>query len=228
MLYEDDYKKSFLPKIVFMGAISFASLLAGYLMFTDEVNLLSGLKAFSINGDFVRQVIVFSFCLIYVLRLFMTVFIFMKRKWYWREALFVSCLMSLALFAFAKAGGNSFQPVGALDYFAIFLFLLGSWLNTYSEYRRNVWKKNDSNMGRPYTEGLFKHSMHINFFGDIVLFTGFALITRSFSLLIVPLAMALIFIFFIIPRLDKYLAGKYGTEFKEYAGRTKKLIPWIY
>jgi protein-S-isoprenylcysteine O-methyltransferase Ste14 len=40
--------------------------------------------------------------------------------------------------------------------------------------------------------------------------------------------MTLNFVFFIIPRLDKYLANKYGEEFKEYAGRTKKLIPGIY
>jgi protein-S-isoprenylcysteine O-methyltransferase Ste14 len=40
--------------------------------------------------------------------------------------------------------------------------------------------------------------------------------------------MTLIFVFFIIPRLDKYLAEKYKDDFKEYAAKTKKLIPWIY
>ncbi len=47
-------------------------------------------------------------------------------------------------------------------------------------------------------------------------------------MLFIPLAMALNFVFFIIPRLDKYLEKQYGEEFKEYAGRTKKLIPMIY
>ena len=61
----------------------------------------------------------------------------------------------------------------------------------------------------------------INYFGDIVLFIGLALITQSFSLLVIPLIMALNFVFFIIPRLDKYLASKYGDEFKKYAGRTR-------
>jgi len=40
--------------------------------------------------------------------------------------------------------------------------------------------------------------------------------------------MALNFVFIIIPRLDKYLANKYGGQFQEYSGRTKNFIPGIY
>ena len=101
-------------------------------------------------------------------------------------------------------------------------------MNTYSEYTRYIWKKQDKNKGNLYTEGLFKFSMHINYFGDIILFTGVALITLRFSMLFIPLAMAMNFIFIIIPRLDKYLAQKYGVEFQEYADKTKKLIPGVY
>jgi protein-S-isoprenylcysteine O-methyltransferase Ste14 len=228
MLFKDEHALSLLPKIVFMTAISCTSLLVGYLMFADVNKLISWLKPYAINGNFTRQVILMCFCWIYVLRLFITVFVFLKRKIAWSEMLLVTFLMTLALFSFAKGGGNSYQPIGVLDYFSIFLYLFGSWLNTWSEYNRYVWKKNKRNKGRLYTVGLFKYSMHINYFGDVVLFTGFALITWKFSLLIIPFAMALIFVFFIIPRLDKYLSEKYGDEFKEYSAKTKKLIPWIY
>ena len=228
MIFKDEHDFSLLPKIVFMTAISCASLLAGYLMFTDVNELYDNLKPYAINGNFTRQVILMFCVLFYVSRLFITVFVFLKRKMAWSEMLLVSGLMSFALFSFGKVGGNSHQLVGALDCFSIFLYLFGSWLNTYSEYTRYTWKKQDKNKGRLYTKGLFKYSMHINYFGDIVLFTGFALITYSFSLLVIPIIMALNFIFFIIPTLDKYLAKKYGEEFKEYAGRTKKLIPGIY
>ncbi len=228
MLFKDEHDFSLWPKIVFMTAISGACFLAGYLTFVDQDNLLSFLRSYAIDGNFDRQLILTFFCWIYVVRLFITNFIFLKRKMEWREMLFVSGLMSFALFSFARVGGSSFQPIANLDYFAIFLYLFGSWLNTWSEYTRYIWKKNERNKGRLYTVGLFKYSMHINYFGDVVLFTGFALMTWKFSLLIVPLAMTMIFIFFIIPRLDKYLADKYGDEFKEYAVKTKKLIPWIY
>ncbi len=211
-----------------MIAISCASLLAGYLMFTDVNELYDLLKPYAINGDFLRRILLMFFLVFYILRLSITVFIFLKRKMSWLETILIAGLMFFALFSFAKVGGNSDQPIGALDYFSVSLYLFGSWLNTYSEYTRYIWKKQDKNKGSLYTEGLFKYSMHINYFGDIVLFTGFALITYSFSLLVIPLIMALNFIFFIIPRLDKYLAKKYGEEFKEYAGRTKKFIPGIY
>ena len=51
--------------------------------------------------------------------------------------------------------------------------------------------------------------MHINYFGDILLFSGLALITQSLSLLVIPFIMTLNFIFFLIPSLDKYLEKKY-------------------
>ena len=228
MIFKDEHDFSLLPKCFFMAAIIIATLLAGYLMFADQNSLPYRLKPYAINGDFTRQVILMFCLLFYEARLFATVFIFLKRKMLWSEMLLVSGLMSFALFSFAKVGGNSLQPVGVSDYFSIILYLFGSWLNTYSEYTRYIWKKRETNQGRLYTQGLFKYSMHINYFGDIVLFTGLALLTLRFSMLFIPLAMALNFVFFIIPRLDKYLAAKYGDEFKEYAGKTKKFIPGIY
>ena len=228
MLFKDEHKFSLLPKCFFMTAIITASLLAGYLMFKDVNGLASWLKPYAINGNFTRQVILMVCMLFYISRLFITSFVFLKRKMGWGETILVSSLMSFALFLFARVGGNSHSPLNILDYLGLILFLGGSWINTYSEYTRYIWKKNDINKGKLYTDGLFKYSMHINYFGDIILFSGLALITQNFSILIVPLFMALNFVFFLIPSLDRYLERKYGDEFKEYANRTKKLIPRIY
>ena len=197
-------------------------------MFTDEGNLVPFLEPYAINGNFARQVILMVFCWFYVFRLLVTNFVFLKRKMAWSEMLLVSGLMSLVLFALARAGGSSYQPIGTLDYFSILLYFSGSWLNTRSEFTRHIWKKQERNKGKLYTEGLFKHSTHINYFGDVVLFTGFALMTWRFSLLVIPLIMTLNFVFVIIPRLDKHLAAKYDDEFREYAAKTRKLIPGVY
>ena len=228
MLFKDEHNFSLLPKCFFMTAIITASLLAGYLMFNDVNDLVSWLKSYAINGNFTRQLLLMFCLLFYVSRLFISAFVFLKRKMGWGETILVSSLMSFALFSFARVGGNSHLPLNILDYFGLILFLGGSWINTYSEHTRHIWKKNDINKGKLYTSGLFKHSMHINYFGDIVLFSGLALITQSFSLFIIPLIMALNFVFFIIPKLDKYLEKKYGEEFKEYALQTKKFIPMVY
>lgn len=228
MLFKDEHEHSLLSKCFLMAAIIITSIIAGILMFMDGSSLPYWLRPYGINGNFARQVLLMFCMLFYCSRLFITVFVFLKRKMAWSEILLVSGLMCVVLFTFAKVGGNSDYPVGALDYFGILLYMVGSWLNTYSEYTRYIWKKQDQNKGRLYTKGLFKYSMHINYFGDVVLFTGFALITQKLLLLFIPLIMALNFIFVIIPRLDDYLATKYSEEFKEYAGRTKKFIPGIY
>ena len=91
-----------------------------------------------------------------------------------------------------------------------------------------VWKKDPANKGKLYTRGLFKYAMHINYFGDVLLFSGWALLTTQPWTLLLPLCMALSFIYFHIPGLDQYLATRYGQAFQDYTKRTKKLIPGIY
>jgi protein-S-isoprenylcysteine O-methyltransferase Ste14 len=50
--------------------------------------------------------------------------------------------------------------------------------------------------------------MHINYFGDTVLFTGWCLLTATWW--------------------TPYLEERYGDELIEYAKKTKKFMPFIY
>ena len=228
MIFKDEQNRSNASRWFFIIVIYFVIFFSGVLMFADEWVADSWLESYKINGDSTRRVILMACLIIYFFRLLITVFVLLKRKMVWVETIIVSILMSLALFAFVKVGGSNHLPVGIIEIAGIILFLVGSYLNTSSEYKRYAWKKKIENKGRLYAEGLFKYSMHINYFGDIVLFTGLAMIAHSISLLIIPLIMVLNFIFNIIPSLDKYLEKKYGEEFKEYAGKTKKFIPIVY
>ena len=146
----------------------------------------------------------------------------------WRETIVITTLMSIVLFSLAYNGGGSKLGINVYDYIGILLYVVGSWINTFSEFNRYKWKQNELNKGKLYTIGLFKYSMHINYFGDILLFSGMGLISQSFSLLVIPLAMTVVFVFYIIPAPDQYLGKKYGDDFIEYSSKTKKLIPWIY
>ena len=132
------------------------------------------------------------------------------------------------LFLFACVGGDQDKPVGGIDALGVTLYLLGSYLGTRSELSRHIWKIKPANKGHLYTQGLFRYARHINYLGDVVLFTGFALITRDPWMLIVPLAMTLSFVLMVIPAHDAYLENRYGDEFREYAHKTKKLIPLVY
>ena len=197
-------------------------------MFAEYATSDAWLKHYQMNGDPVRRIIIASCLIIYFVRLQVTVWVFQKRKWTWLETITITVLMSFVLYAFAKVGGNNKQVVGIVEVIGILLYLSGSYINTHSEYYRHIWKLEEKNRGRLYTERLFRYAMHINYFGDIVLFTGFAMITHRFSMLVIPSIMTLNFVFIIIPSLDRYLEKKYGAEFRDYAQKTKKLIPWIY
>jgi len=216
MIFKDQYDSSFWNKFVCSGCILLTLFATLWLLFADY------------GGDPVRRALI-AFCLIiYFVRLQVTVWVFQKRKWTWPETITITVIMSFVLYAFARIGGNNHQAVGVVGVIGILLYLSGSYINTQSEYSRHVWKLKEENKGRLYTEGLFSLSMNINYFGDIVLFPGLAMVTHRLSIFVIPLIMAANFIFFIIPSLDKYLEKKYKDEFRDYSKKTKKLIPLIY
>jgi len=228
MIFKDQYDSSFWNKSVFSGCILIAIFAALWLMFADFATSNTWLKQYQLSGDFVRRVLIASCLIVYFVRLQVTVWVFQKRMWTWLETITITVLMSFVIYAFAKAGGNNRQVVGVVEAIGIFLYLSGSYINTHSEYQRHVWKLKAENSGRLYTEGLFSLSMHINYFGDIVLFTGLAMVTHSLSMLVIPVIMALNFVFNIIPSLDRYLEKKYKDEFRDFSRKTKKFIPLIY
>lgn len=228
MIFIDQYDRSFWNKAVFSGSILITLLATLWLLFADDAASNPWLKQFQLTGDLARRILI-AFCFIfYFVRLQITVWIFQKRKWTWLETITITALMSFVLYAFAKAGGNNKQVVGVVEVIGILLYLMGSYINTQSEYSRHVWKFKKENQGRLYTKGLFRISMHINYLGEIVLFIGLAMVTHSLGLLVIPLVMAINFVFNIIPSLDRYLEKKYQDEFREYAMKTKKFIPLVY
>jgi steroid 5-alpha reductase family enzyme len=228
MIFKDQYDPSFGRKSVFTICITITVSVSILLMYIEHLPSFPWLRSYQISGDFVRRTMIAACLIIYFVRLQVTVWIFQKRFWTWLETITTSILMTFALYVFAKLGGNNKQGVGIIEMIGILLYLSGSFINTFSESARHVWKLKAENRGRLYTGGLFRFAMHINYSGDIMLFTGFAMITHRPGAYIIPLAMTVNFIFNIIPLLDRYLEKKYGDEFRDYTQKTKKLIPLIY
>jgi steroid 5-alpha reductase family enzyme len=129
---------------------------------------------------------------------------------------------------FGISAGSHPDSIGIIDIFGISLFLFGSCVNTLADYQRFSWKRNTENKGRLYTLGLFKYSMHINYFGDAIAYFGLALITYNIGCLGISMFMFAYFIGCEIPILDEHLKKKYKNEFTEYAKVTKRFIPFIY
>ena len=228
MIFVDQYDSSFWEKFAFSGWILLTLFVCLWLLFADYMTSSMWLKQYQLAGDPLRRILLAVGLIIYYVRLQITVWVFQKRRWTWSETITITTFISLVLLAVAWFGGNNKQQVGIVEVIGILLYLAGSYLNTYSEYARHIWKLKTKNKGQLYTKGLFRLSMHINYFGDLVLFTGLAMLTARLGILLIPLFMTVNFIFNIIPALDRYLETKYKDEFREYASKTKKLIPLIY
>ena len=160
--------------------------------------------------------------------MWITIAYFLKRAIPLEEAISIPLAFSLYYIGFAFLGYANTSPIGWLDYLAVAIYLLGSYLNTGSEWQRDRWKKRPENKGKLYTVGLFSWSMHINYFGDLLWVTAYAIVTRNAWSILIVLFLFCFFAFFNIPKLDAYLAEKYGEQFDAYQKKTKRLIPFLY
>jgi protein-S-isoprenylcysteine O-methyltransferase Ste14 len=179
-------------------------------------------------GSLIRRATLSAAFSVYYARFLLIVFRFLRRGVNWSEVVTVASWLLIVQVTFVALGGTERQPIGTGAIIGIALYAVGSWLHTHSEYHRDVWKRQPENRGRLYTEGLFHCAVHINYFGDLVLFTGFALLTGSPFALIIPALMLAGFVFVNIPMLDSHLHDRYAAAFDEYAAQTSKLIPFLY
>lgn len=169
---------------------------------------------------------------LYFLRHMITLFVLLQRRVELSEGLGLTLFIAVFEIGFLLLGAGALSgeatPPSLWDGLGVALLLLGSYLNTGSELQRRAWKKRPSSKGKCYTGGLFAYSMHINYLGDSILFTGWALLTASLWAFSIPALMTFMFIFYHIPPLDAYLADRYGDPFKAYAAKTAKFLPFVY
>ncbi len=228
MSFKDKHAPSIFMKLLLSTGMLMGTLIPLLLMSEHGEFLIQLLKLKKIEGNIYRQVLIVSCSLIYLFRFVVCMFVFIKRKIGWLEGGLTSFLFFMMFYLFNTSAGNHFEPIGVIDIVGILLYLAGSYINTLADYQRYVWKKNTKNKGRLYTEGLFKYSMHINYFGDSLLYLGLAMITLEYICLFVSLGIILNFIIIQIPMLDKHLSKKYVNDFSKYASKTKKFIPFVY
>ena len=179
-------------------------------------------------GDAVRRTLLAVGLCVYYVRVLFTEFAFLKRGVSWSEALSIAPWMLFIYVLLAISGGIDARPAGAVATAGAMLFVIGSWMNSYAEYSRHVWKREPANRGQLYTRGLFRLVRHPNYFGDLLSFSGLCLIAGAWITVIIPVLMLAGFVFVNIPVLDAHLHDHYGAAFDEYASHTRKLIPFIY
>lgn len=209
------------------GALSVA--LGWWLLFGGQIGGVGAWFGWSWkSGDVFRRGCLGVALSIYYVRILFTEFVFLKRGVSWNEVLTIAPWLLCIFVGLGIAGGTNRAAFDVLGNIGVAFFIFGSWMNSYAEYTRHVWKERLENHGRLYTLGLFRYSRHPNYLGDLFSFSGLCLISGVWVTAFIPLLMLAGFVFVNIPVLDSHLHDHYGVTFDEYARRTPRLIPFVY
>ena len=126
----------------------------------------------------------------------------------------------------------------SLDVFAvvgIVVWVVGFTVEVAADRQKSVFKRDPANEGRFITSGLWAWSRHPNYFGEIVLWLGIAIMAlpvlsgwRWVTLISPVFVVVLLTRVSGIPMLEARAEKRWGGEegFRRYTRRTSVLIPW--
>ena len=203
--------------------------IAVWIDFGDGCRVIWGWVGTEVSpGDPGRRWLLFLLSLVLVVRMTLALFCLLRRRLGWEELAGIVCALFLYQVVFALLGARTAAPLAPWDVVAVVLYALGSYLNTASEWQRKRFKERPENQGRLYTGGLFRYARHINYFGDTLWVTAWAMVTRSAWSLMIPAALVLAFLLAFIPALEQHLKTHYGEAYLDWEKRSKAYIPFLY
>jgi steroid 5-alpha reductase family enzyme len=147
------------------------------------------------------------------------------------QGLWVTFTLAAALVIFTTTVK---KPLGFVAVIGILIWVIGFLIEVIADAQKSKWRANPENRGKFINIGLWSKSRHPNYFGEILLWIGIAVIafpimeTWQYFSLISP-----VFVYFLltrvsgIPLLEKRSDEKWGgkDEYEEYKKNTPVLIP---
>ena len=135
--------------------------------------------------------------------------------------------------ALAVITGGNREPLGAIGYVGIAVWTIGILIEIVADQQKSAFRANPANKGRFISTGLWAWSRHPNYFGEIVLWTGMAIIAIpvlegwQWATLISP-----VFVFFLltrvsgIPMLEEAADDRWGgqADYEAYKQNTPVLV----
>ena len=153
------------------------------------------------------------------------------------QGLWVSFTLAAALAAVTVTQPSTY---GAYDLVGLILggiiWLVGFSFEAIADYQKNKFRANPENKGKFIKNGLWSISRHPNYFGEIVIWIGMAIIALPtlvgwrYVTLISPIFVILLLTLLSgIPMLEKSADKKWGgqEDYEEYKKNTSVLIPWV-
>ncbi len=133
---------------------------------------------------------------------------------------------------------RSFEVLHAA-YFVVgaFVWLVGFVIEAVADHQKYVFKSNQANKGKWIATGLWRHSRHPNYFGEMTLWWGLYIISLPmqsqpwhYMVILGPIYITCLLIFVSgIPPLEKRYDQKHknNKKYQEYKRSTSILIPWF-
>lgn len=147
------------------------------------------------------------------------------------QGLWVFLTMAAALAAMTNTQS---QPLGAFAWVGAALWLTGFTIEVAADAQKRAFKREPANAGRFIISGLWAWSRHPNYFGEITLWLGIALIASEtlsgwrWVTMISPLFVFVLLNFVSgIPLLEARAKKRWGAdpEYQSYKARTPVLVP---
>lgn len=143
------------------------------------------------------------------------------------------CTLTVAC-ALAIITSGATKPIGFIGYIGIAIWVIGFACEAIADHQKTRFKNDPKNEGDFINEGLWAMSRHPNYFGEITLWTGMAILALpilsgwQYAVLISP-----VFIYLLltrlsgIPMLERRGKKKWGDDpaFQAYLDNTNRLLP---
>jgi len=142
---------------------------------------------------------------------------------FWRQAL-LAWIVSLPLLGVFASN----QPIGALDYLGILLWLAGFAFEVVGDWQLARFRRNPANAGAVMTGGLWRHTRHPNYFGEFCIWWGFwlmAVAAGAWWSAVGPALLTLLLLRFSGVRRLEGEIGKGRPEYADYVLKTNAFFP---
>jgi len=158
-----------------------------------------------------------------------------KKNYWWISFFQTFILQGLLMWVISMPllGTNLYstsQNLGFIDYFGIFLWLIGFIFEAGGDMQLARFKKDNANKGKVLNTGFWHYTRHPNYFGDSAVWWGFGLFclsSGSYWLISGSVLMTLLILKVSgVALLEKSLKEK-KPEYVNYIQNTSSFIPWF-
>ena len=143
--------------------------------------------------------------------------------------LFPTLIVNVCLFPLYYAISINSEPLNFIDFFFFIFTIFAVILEHVSDEQMHKFRSNKQNISKTMNQGLWKHSRHPNYLGEILFWFGIFGFSLSQSydnwwLIVFPISMLLMFVLSSIPMMDNRSLER-REDYFEYMEKTSSLLP---